>query len=26
MLSYRHFGLAQPASTGTPDLWAGKEQ
>ena len=26
MLSYRHFGLAQPASFGTPDLWAGKEQ
>jgi Holliday junction DNA helicase RuvB len=26
MLSYRHFGLAQPASAGTPDLWAGKGQ
>jgi Holliday junction DNA helicase RuvB len=22
LLSYRHFGLTQPASTGTPDLWA----
>jgi Holliday junction DNA helicase RuvB len=26
VLSYRHFGLAQPAAAGTPDLWAGKEQ
>ena len=22
VLSYRHFGLAQPAGAGTPDLWA----
>jgi holliday junction DNA helicase RuvB len=26
MLSYRHFGLAQPASTGTPDLWAAPKE
>jgi Holliday junction DNA helicase RuvB len=24
VLAYRHFGLAQPPGSGTPDLWAGK--
>jgi Holliday junction DNA helicase RuvB len=26
VLSYRHFGLAQPPGAGTADLWAGKGQ
>jgi Holliday junction DNA helicase RuvB len=26
VLSYRHFGLAQPAGAGTPDLWAAPKE